>query len=137
MVDVFRDGDVVLVAVLGELDMATVERLDTAMSEISATDRITVDCTGLTFVDSVGPAAFARVAVIVRDNGGFVLRHPRRSFVKLLEVTGLAELIAVDTPLADDEHHLVAPAAPAPSQLPVPRPDHQRWVVRLARLRPA
>ena len=67
----------------GELDMATVPRLEEALEGLEG--RISFDCGGLTFVDSSGLAVFSRVA----RNGGAELRNVSPGVRRVLEVVGL------------------------------------------------
>ena len=79
------NGDVTVV-LSGELDMATVSRLEQALEGL--TGRICFDCAELTFVDSSGLAVFSRVD----RNGGATLRNISPQVVRLLEIVGLERL---------------------------------------------
>jgi anti-anti-sigma factor len=79
------NGDVTIV-LSGELDMATVRRLEQALEGL--TGQICFDCTDLTFVDSSGLAVFSRVD----RNGGATLRNPSAQVCRLLKIVGLEHL---------------------------------------------
>jgi anti-anti-sigma factor len=63
-VAVTRDGQAVVIAVAGELDIATVAQVSDAWSEVSVeeADAIVLDLSAVTFIDSSGLNALVRVA---------------------------------------------------------------------------
>ena len=78
----------VTVVLVGDLDMATVPRLEQALDGL--TGRICFDCAELTFVDSSGLAVFSRVD----RNGGATLRNTSPQVQRLLEIVALEHLAA-------------------------------------------
>ena len=92
-----RDGHAVITAA-GEIDLATVSLLSTAMSDSIAagTTVLTVNLGAVSYIDSAGlgalVAAYKRLATV---GGELVIRcsHPR--LVRLFEVTGLTRLLTV------------------------------------------
>lgn len=91
--------DTMVLRLKGELDMATApglgRALDTALDGRPST--IALDLTDLTFVDSTG----IRVLITGCRRAGvqgcaFVLRSPRRSVLKAIQLTGLDRLMAIE-----------------------------------------
>ena len=93
-------GDRSVLAVSGEVDIATVERLLTAahlcLDDPASTCE--VDLRGVTFIDSSGLGALVRIrnAAHERDKQ-LLLTHVPASVTRLLEVTGLTEAFGVGT----------------------------------------
>jgi len=57
-----HEGDYVVVALMGELDLAGESRLEAAIDEAQASGRpLTVDLSGLTFIDSSGLRVLVRL----------------------------------------------------------------------------
>lgn len=92
-------GPSATIALMGELDPATAPELEGAIQTVLAegTTRLVLDLTGLTFLDSSGLRVFvtARQSLGERD-GELVLRAPSANTRRLLDITGLGELIKVE-----------------------------------------
>lgn len=94
-------GDDVQVWVRGELDISTSPRLREAMLEV-LTGRsdpfvITLDVSGIQFVDSTGLGVLVAVLKRMRYVGGdLVIRAPNPSLRKLLGLTGLDKVFTVE-----------------------------------------
>lgn len=82
----------------GEVDALNAHRLRAAIHAaiaVGATD-LTFDCTDLLFMDSSGLAVLAATAQEVEAQGGrATVTHPSPALVRLLAVTGLDEVLAV------------------------------------------
>ena len=79
----------------GELDMATAEQFSSALaSAVTEGGPITVDISGLTFMDSTGVHALIRAAATLKDRGCIVIHGLDRSpsIRKLFELTRIGEL---------------------------------------------
>jgi anti-sigma B factor antagonist len=91
-----RDGDTVIVALRGEVDVLTVDQVRLALSEAIAarpTD-IVVDLAGLSFIDSTGLGALVFGFQRSRDAGiGFRLARPSRNVHQVLVLSGLLEVV--------------------------------------------
>lgn len=89
-----RDECCTIVHLQGELDVATVDQVEMAMSE-AGTDgsikHLIFDCHELAFIDSSGIRAF--LAAHDRWEGRVALVHPTRIVEKAITVTGLAEML--------------------------------------------
>jgi anti-anti-sigma factor len=87
-----------VVALHGELDLATVFTLDAVIDLIdgSGCDLI-LDLTDLDFVDSTGLTRFVRLHRRLADQGaGLVLRHPQPGIRHVLTSSGLDRVFAVE-----------------------------------------
>jgi anti-sigma B factor antagonist len=95
-----RDGDLHVIALTGELDLATAPGLEQELLRVEATDAasIVVDLSGLTFMDSTGirlmVAANARSRA---DSNRLVLLRGPHAVQRVFELTGVADLL----PFAD------------------------------------
>jgi anti-sigma B factor antagonist len=90
-VDVRRDGARLTVAPSGELDLATVGELRSALRRPGDHETLVLDLRDVTFMDSVG------VGLVVeehrraeREGGDFQLRRGPDNIQRLFEITGLA-----------------------------------------------
>jgi anti-sigma B factor antagonist len=86
---------------IGVLDLYTAPRLREAMVEVLAGRNepfvVTLDVSGLDFVDSSGLGVLIAVLKRLRHIGGnLVLRAPSRSLGRLLDLTGLDKVFTVE-----------------------------------------
>jgi anti-sigma B factor antagonist len=85
-------GDEVLIRVKGELDMAAAPELTGAIVGSQGGTCITLDLTGVTFLDSSAIGALVASGREVADAGRRLQIGPRSDIVsRVLEITGLAE----------------------------------------------
>jgi anti-anti-sigma factor len=104
LVDVRRDGDDAIVAVTGEVDIATGptlwSRIQRAMAD--GASRLVIDLAGTTFMDSTGLAIIIRAAGVHGADNVYV-RSPQPRVLALFELTGLRRhiLIVADGETAD------------------------------------
>jgi len=91
--------DEVVVYVYGEMDLATAPRLSNALVAALRSDcRVIIDLAELSFIDSQGIRALVQ-AFKASETGvaeRLVLRSPRPQARKVLELTGLAEVLRID-----------------------------------------
>lgn len=93
-------GPQTTLALSGELDPATAPELEARIAELATDPAVTsvvIDLAGVTFLDSSG----LRVLVAGRESlrirsAGLILRDPSRNIRRVLEVSGLTELITVE-----------------------------------------
>lgn len=86
------------VALNGELDMATAPELREELLRLSAEAgaHITVDLSGLAFVDSTGLSVLIIGLKRLRETGGdMALRSPSPGTLRVLEITGLTAVFAI------------------------------------------
>jgi anti-sigma B factor antagonist len=84
------------VALLGEVDVLTVDQVRVALTEALAfrPREILVDLSGLAFIDSTGLGALISGFQRARDAGiAFRLAHPTRSVHQILILSGLLEVV--------------------------------------------
>lgn len=86
------------VRLLGELDMATADRLRDELARLSADGAVlvTIDLSDLVFIDSTGLSVLISGLKRLRQQGGdMALRSPTPGTRKVLEITGLTEVFAI------------------------------------------
>ena len=87
------------VVLAGEIDIATAGRVRDALIAISngGENKVVVDMTNVTFMDSTGLAALVGPLKRFRSmNGQIVLRGPTGSVRKVLELTGLTRVFTIE-----------------------------------------
>jgi anti-sigma B factor antagonist len=98
------DTGVLLVELDGELDLATAEQLRQvfAQAEQAGYERVVVDLTSVSVVDSTGLAVLVAVHKhLVRSRGELVVVVGSESIVSKIQVTGLHQLFTLSTSLED------------------------------------
>jgi anti-anti-sigma factor len=86
------EGERVSIRVKGELDMAATPTLTQAVVGASSSPRITLDLSGVTFLDSSAIGALVASGREVSEAGSRLEIGPRSDIVtRVLEITGLAE----------------------------------------------
>lgn len=93
-------GPTTTIALAGDLDPATAPQLDEAIQYAIATEgleRVVLDLQDLTFIDSSGLRVFvtARQTLTALDIG-LTLRSPSDTVRRLLDITGLGEILLVE-----------------------------------------
>jgi anti-sigma B factor antagonist len=85
-------GDSVAIRVKGELDLAATHGLTEAITGAKDRGRITLDLSGVTFLDSSAIGALVACGREVSEAGSRLEIGPRSDIVtRVLEITGLAE----------------------------------------------
>ena len=98
-IDSQRDGDVVLISLQGELDLASAPDLERELHEAEAAGprRVTIDLSGLGFMDSTGLQALLRARE--RATGGsyeLTLRRGPHQVQRVFELTRTVEAFSFD-----------------------------------------
>jgi anti-sigma B factor antagonist len=91
-----QHGAVAVVAVAGELDMATAPQLQHEVAVLleAGQTRLVFDLANVSFCDSTGLSVFVRARNRSETAGGEVrLAAPQRSVRRILEVSGLVEVL--------------------------------------------
>jgi anti-anti-sigma factor len=108
--------DVVVISVTGELDMATAPQLQDHITELlgQGHNRMVFDLAEVSFCDSTGLSVFVRAANNCDETDGNIrLAAPQRGVLRILQVSGLVEVLptyaTVDEAIAAD----ATAAAPA------------------------
>jgi anti-anti-sigma factor len=100
-------GGAVVIRVFGELDLATVPRLEEVVATVSA-DPTVINLSACTFLDSSGVRALAKAGRGVSESGRrFALVTTDPGLLRVLEITGVDNMLAV--------HHSTESALAAPS----------------------
>jgi anti-anti-sigma factor len=84
----------VVLRVEGELDMATVSELEAAISAASA-NRLVVDLTACTFLDSAGVRALASAAARNPSDRELALVAADPGILRVLQITGVDTMVPV------------------------------------------
>lgn len=90
------NADTTTVALLGEVDVLTVDQVRVALDEALAVRprEIVVDLSDLAFIDSTGLGALISGFQRARDAGiAFRLAHPTRPVHQILVLSGLLEVV--------------------------------------------
>ncbi len=101
MLDLSVDaGPSTIITLAGDLDPATAplleEAIETAMEDASV-ERIVLDLSQLSFVDSSGLRVFVTAREALGGRGGeLILRSPTDNTRRLLDITGLGEVIQIE-----------------------------------------
>lgn len=106
---VLHDDGVALIALTGELDLATCPRLGSAVDGVLAggLSCVLVDLDGLTFCDSTGLGALLRASRQVTEAGGsLVLAGARGAVQRLLVLTNLAAALRIEAEVQPALHLL-------------------------------
>jgi anti-sigma B factor antagonist len=81
----------------GELDLAAAPILDDVLSKVDRR-RVVVDASGLTFVDVVGVKTLLQWReACMADGGDLVIRGATPALLRVLDLTGLAGSLRVDS----------------------------------------
>ncbi|ASW54999.1 STAS domain-containing protein [Plantactinospora sp. KBS50] len=102
-----RSGEIIRIEVTGELDMATVPRLNAVIDErIEDGDaRLLVDLRGLEFCDSTGLGAFVRGDNLAAARGGWLrLTGAGGRVLRVLSISGLEQVLRYE-PAVDPARH--------------------------------
>jgi anti-anti-sigma factor len=113
-VELRRSDDALLVVPAGELDIATVRKLEAALVEhVEPGQRVAIDLRGLEFIDTAGLRLVLEQHERLKAGGGrLVLVRGSESVQRLFEIAGLAEVLDfVDDP---EQLHGDNGAAPEP-----------------------
>lgn len=94
------EGENQVVTVRGEVDAYSAPQLRACLDEVTAAAQgpVVVDVSNVGFIDSTGVGVLVASVKRLRSEGRtLVLRQPTRQMTKLLEMTGLRELVTVDS----------------------------------------
>jgi anti-sigma B factor antagonist len=94
-----RDGDQTVVSLAGELDLLSAPRVRAVMTTVQAdaTERVVVDLTGLSYMDSVGIGLLVSSRQRLEAVGRRLsLRNPEPAVRRLLQITGLEDYLGLE-----------------------------------------
>ncbi len=97
-IDAQPAGGGTLLVLEGEVDPHTTEQLDHAVDgALASTTELVLELSGVTFIDSAGLRSLIRAQRRAEEAGGsLVLRSPRPSTLRVLEITGLTDELTVE-----------------------------------------
>lgn len=96
-IDISDDGDPVVVAVSGAIDLVSVPHLQTVLDTIEPHRPVIIDCARLRFMDSTGLHLFVIQSQRMNGGGGSLqLRNTAFPVRHIVEITGLIELLEPD-----------------------------------------
>ncbi len=87
------------VVIRGEVDVYTAPQLRDCLRGIGAEDarHVVLDLSAMTFIDSTGLGVIVGAVKRVREDGGDLsLRAPSKSTRRVLDITGLSQIITID-----------------------------------------
>jgi len=91
-----REGDSITIALSGEMDLSTVQRLDLAIrrAEETKVGRIVLDLSELSFLDSTGLSVLLKAGVRDRENGNRLRFIPSNhdAVQRVIALTGTGEM---------------------------------------------
>lgn len=95
-------SDTSTLALSGEIDPQTTDQLDAAIDDaLGSSAHLVLDLAGVTFIDSAGLRSLIRAHRLTGESSGsLVLRAPRPSTLRVLEITGLTDELTIDPPTA-------------------------------------
>jgi anti-sigma B factor antagonist len=90
-----REGDIQMLGLTGEIDLANAGDVEAELRRIEATDVevILVDLSGVSFIDSTGLKILIGAAARARDTGRLLLERPSPAVLRLLHIAGVADLL--------------------------------------------
>jgi anti-sigma B factor antagonist len=95
-VTVEPSGETATVAISGDVDIGSAPGLREQLQRLEAR-KVVVDLSGVTFIDSTGLGVLVTAIKHAKESGGqLTLRAPSRSTRKVLEITGLSQLVAIE-----------------------------------------
>ncbi len=103
-VDLTRDEDLALATAHGEIDLDSSAQLNAALNKVAKQERVILDLSDVTFMDSSGLAVLLRQSMGRRDLGGALqIRNPSDLVRRLLEFCCLEHLLEPEDGDGDSE----------------------------------
>lgn len=95
--EIVSGADSITVLVIGDVDMASKDLLEKAMSQLGGEPRnLVIDLRSVTFIDSMGLGMLLRVHHTCHDNGGsLVVASPSDQVRRLLKLTEMDQVLTI------------------------------------------
>jgi anti-anti-sigma factor len=96
-VDVARQDDTVTIALAGEFDLATRSKVERALVPMASGERLVVDLTGLSFIDSTGIRILMELDVRARMDGWtlVIARTPGGPVQRVLDLCNVSDRVLI------------------------------------------
>lgn len=90
-----REGDIHMLGLAGEIDLANAAVVDDELRRIEASDAavILVDLGGISFIDSTGIKVLMGAALRSRETSRLLLERPSPAVLRVLRIAGVADLL--------------------------------------------
>jgi anti-anti-sigma factor len=105
-VETYDQGEITIVSVTGELDLAAVPAFEAQIHTLVSAHRVrlALDLSKLIFCDATGLNALARANQVCEEQGGWLrLTGARGSVLRVLEITGLLADLALHPGTVEDQ----------------------------------
>jgi anti-sigma B factor antagonist len=103
-IEVERSGQEATVVVRGEIDLSTCDQLSATFAGLSTAREVHLDLSGVEYMDSTGLRAILAGRADLSARGAALDVVAASTIVaRLIEITGLGELVADDAPAADGD----------------------------------
>lgn len=102
-IDAFHSEGVLTLSIRGEIDMSSAPRLHAVLERsIARTKRVSLDLSGVSFMDSSGVNLLLRAVVAGRDMGcSLAVVAASRQVRQVLQISGVVEVVGLESELAD------------------------------------
>ena len=92
-----RDGDAIVVAVAGDVDLETAPALWTALEPVlMSADRLVLDLSQVTFIDSSGLGVLVRASQLLGRREALVVRSPQPQARRVFQLAGIDQVVTVE-----------------------------------------
>jgi anti-anti-sigma factor len=125
-IDVTLGASHAVVAVRGELDLATAPLLDGVLAELIeyGCTGVVIEASGVRFLDCAGVRVIVAAAnALTRHRGALVVRSPTGHVVRVLELSGVGAAVTIEQPAStvDASDPALGPALPQMAAIPASR----------------
>jgi anti-sigma B factor antagonist len=99
------DGQGAVLSVGGEIDLASAPQFREALAQVAAEKiSVTIDLTGVTFMDSTGLHALFTFASATNGNGPVRVVNPSRTVLRTMQIVGMTDVPQIEVQEAVGQH---------------------------------